>query len=148
MFKVRDLLLVGAICVGATVGWFREDVCSAARRVAEPVLWYVDAPQREADMEREFSHRLAAAKKDCESQLSEMKKSCESQLQVTLFHLREEELKAESLKKAAAEAESRAAALAVNVARLQADLHAARSDFASLKSRLLDLGTQTAIVAE
>ena len=59
MFRFRDLLIVCAVALGVCGGIYRQEIVDASRKVAAPVWWYVDAPTREAEMDRLHADQIA-----------------------------------------------------------------------------------------
>lgn len=54
MFSVRDLLIVAALLVGGVTVAYRSAIQSYCEPVIAPVEYYVDAPAREAGLQREI----------------------------------------------------------------------------------------------
>lgn len=139
MFKVRDLLIVAAVALGVFGGIYRSEVVGFARNhaapVVTPVLWYVDAPAREARLEARLvacEAVLAVAQDDLKSAREQMASDATQRGQV---------LSAVKAQIAVAEGERD---------RLFGELAGLKTRYATLCQRLLELGNDvpSALAAE
>lgn len=60
MFKVRDLLIVAAFCLGCTSVYYRSEVLKHFEPAVRAFNYYVEAPKREAEVQAKLDAVEAA----------------------------------------------------------------------------------------
>jgi hypothetical protein len=122
MFKFRDLLILAAVFVGGSVVYFRSDLCRVFDPVVGPVMYYVDAPQRERDMLEELDEadRLADVQEQHIAVLSEEQELATGQIASLQQRLTVEQSAAFVLRRAHGELAEQVVALRDELAGLKA----------------------------